>query len=112
MTNQNVAVSDPKSAIGMAIDVIVSNSSFFSPAVRKPPTVPGGYITISLKKLETGGAGGAGRVGAWVDSMRASSPTHIKSTPLSDSEALSSWMVSIDSHRSLHKKLLGGGDGG
>ncbi|XP_034676566.1 probable trehalose-phosphate phosphatase J [Vitis riparia] len=93
MTNQNVAVSDPKSAIGMAIDVIVSNSSFFSPAVRKPPTVPGGYITISLKKLETGGAGGAGRVGAWVDSMRASSPTHIKSTPLSDSEALSSWML-------------------
>lgn len=93
MTNQNAAVSDPKSAIGMAIDVIVSNSSFFSPAVRKPPTVPGGYITISLKKLETGGAGGAGRVGAWVDSMRASSPTHIKSTPLSDSEALSSWML-------------------
>nr|BAR13258.1 SISTER OF RAMOSA3 [Vitis vinifera] len=93
MTNQNVAVSDPKSAIGMAIDVIVSNSSFFSPAVRKPPTVPGGYITICLKKLETGGAGGAGRVGAWVDSMRASSPTHIKSTPLSDSEALSSWML-------------------
>ncbi|RVW65403.1 putative trehalose-phosphate phosphatase J [Vitis vinifera] len=93
MTNQNAAVSDPKSAIGMAIDVIVSNSSFFSPAVRKPPTVPGGYITICLKKLETGGAGGAGRVGAWVDSMRASSPTHIKSTPLSDSEALSSWML-------------------
>ncbi|KAJ9673802.1 hypothetical protein PVL29_023384 [Vitis rotundifolia] len=94
MTNQNVVVSDPKSAIGMAIAVSVSNSSFFSPAVPKPPTVPGGYITISLKKLETGGAGGAGRVGAWVDSMRASSPTRIKSTPsLSDTEALSAWML-------------------
>ena len=112
MTNQNVVVSDSKSAIGMAIAVSVSKSSFFSPPVQKSPTVvPGGYITISLKKIETGGAGGTCRVGAWVDSMRASSPTRIKSTPsLSDIEAQSSWMVSIVSHLRLHKKFLVGDD--
>ncbi|CAL5384143.1 unnamed protein product [Camellia sinensis] len=87
MTNQNVVVSDAKSGIGLAL---------FSSAVAKPPPAAaqgGGFVAIPrkkpLKKLETGS--GAARISAWVDSMRASSPTR---KPLSESEdqIKSSWI--------------------
>ncbi|CAL5332825.1 unnamed protein product [Camellia sinensis] len=87
MTNQNVVVSDAKSGIGLAL---------FSSAVAKPPAAAaqgGGFVAIPrkkpLKKLETGS--GAARISAWVDSMRASSPTR---KPLSESEdqIKSSWI--------------------
>ncbi|XP_057974921.1 probable trehalose-phosphate phosphatase J isoform X2 [Malania oleifera] len=96
MTNQNVAVSGEESDISVAITVTMSNSSRLPPAVPKPPAAPGGYITaISrkrfLKNLETGGAA---KVNAWFDSMRASSPTHVMSAAsLSDIEEQSTWMV-------------------
>lgn len=97
MTKQNVVVSDTKSGMNMAITVAVTNSSIFTTAAQKPPTVPGTYITINQKKLLQNleiNTSGTTRINAWVDSMRASSPTHIKSTPpahLSDDH--SSWMV-------------------
>ncbi|KAL5725460.1 trehalose-phosphatase [Ranunculus cassubicifolius] len=95
MTKQNVVVSDTK--FGLAITVAVSNSSLFSSTLQKPLTNPGGYITISrsklLKKLETGGVK-EGRITAWVDSMRASSPTHIRSIALIPDKDENSWMVS------------------
>ncbi|KAJ1398648.1 Trehalose-phosphatase [Sesbania bispinosa] len=76
MTQQNVVVSDPKSGINRAITV----------AQKPPVAAPGGYIPIPrrriLKNLE---------INAWVDSMRASSPTHAKSTP-SLAEEHSSWI--------------------
>ncbi|KAE8676573.1 putative DNA binding protein [Hibiscus syriacus] len=57
----------------MAITVTVSS--------QKPPA-PHGYISISRKKLLQNLEISAGaRLNGWVDSMRASSPTHIKSTP-------------------------------
>ncbi|KAK9096651.1 hypothetical protein Sjap_022148 [Stephania japonica] len=99
MTKQNVVVAETKS--GLAITVSVSNSSSLFSTVGhqiKPPVVTtptaGGYIAISpnkqlLKKLETGG------MNAWVESMRASSPTHIKSIPTSLSSSIqdyTSWM--------------------
>lgn len=94
MTNKNVVVSDTKSAITMAITVAVKNSTLFSPAVAKPPATPGGYITISrknlLKKLENGGGGA--KIHAWVDSMRASSPTR-----KSENDDQNSWIVSLKS---------------
>lgn len=95
MTNQNVVVSDGKSGINMAITVAVSGSSLYPPAAQKPPAVPGTYITISKKKLlqNLDINGGGARINAWVDSMRSSSPTHLKSTPpLSDDQT--SWTVS------------------
>lgn len=97
MTKQNVVVSDAKSGLNMAITVAVSTKSALftttatttattnttTTAANKPPTVPGTYITINQKKLlqnlEINTAGT--RINAWVDLMRASSPTHIKSTP-------------------------------
>ncbi|KAF7834279.1 putative trehalose-phosphate phosphatase J [Senna tora] len=86
MTQQNVMVSD-------------ANSGYiFSTTPQKPPPAPSGYISISkrkvLKNLEINGSGP--RINAWVDSMRASSPTHIsKSTsnnnPLSQDHT--SWIL-------------------
>lgn len=95
MTKQNVLVSEAQSAINMAITVAVSNSSIFTTAAQKPPPAHGGYFSISrnklLKNLEINNNGGT-RTNGWIDSMRASSPTHIKSTPsLTDEQ--SSWIV-------------------
>ncbi|CAK9174934.1 unnamed protein product [Ilex paraguariensis] len=110
MTKQNAVVSDTKSGINLAITLAVSNSSLFATAAQKPPLVPlpGGYmnITISRRKLlqlQDLEINGAARINAWVDSMKASSPTHIKSTPfLSVSEDHSSWM---DNHPSALDKF-------
>lgn len=97
MTNQNVVVSDAKSGINVAITVAVSGSSRFQTAAQKPPAVPGTYITISKKKLvQNLDINSSTRINAWVDSMRASSPTHIKSQPqpLSDVDQ-TSWNVRL-----------------
>lgn len=84
MTQQNVLVSEAKSGINGAITV-----------AQKPPAAPGGYIPIPrrrvLKNLEINGGQ---RINAWIDSMRASSPTHAKSTP-SLAEEHNSWIVRI-----------------
>lgn len=93
MIRQNVlVVSDPKAAITMT--VAASNSAIFSGGgggALKPPPIPGKFIAMNerklLKDLEINGGGG--RLSSWVESMRASSPTHIHSTPsLSDDLAL------------------------
>lgn len=96
MTNQNVVVSEAESGINVAITVAVSSGSskFQTTAAQKPPAVPGTYITISKKKLvQNLDINSSTRINAWVDSMRASSPTHIKSQtqPLSDDQT--TWNV-------------------
>lgn len=98
MTKQNVVVSDTDSQImNMAISVAVSNSSIFSAAAEKPPIAPGGYISISRKRLmnlkNLDIINGGERITSWVDSMKASSPTHIQSTTCL-MKGQSSWMVS------------------
>lgn len=96
MTKKNVLVSEGKSGIEMAITMAVSNSSsIFPAAVQKPPAVPGGYITISRKKLlQNLEISGGARISSWVESMKASSPTHHKATPSNFSDDhTSSWMV-------------------
>ncbi|KAI8032566.1 putative trehalose-phosphate phosphatase J [Camellia lanceoleosa] len=82
MTKQNVVASDTKSAINMAITVAVAaNSSLFTTAAQKPPVAPGSFFTISKRKLiQNLEINGTARINAWVDSMGASSPTHVKST--------------------------------
>lgn len=91
MTKQNVVVADAQAAINMTISVSVSN---FTSAAQKPPAAPGGYFSISRKKFLNLEINGGARINAWVDSMRASSPTHIKSTPSLEEEE-SSWIVSV-----------------
>lgn len=108
-TKQNVVITDAKSGINMAITVAVTNNpsttALFTTAAQKPPVVPGGsYITISRKKLlqnlEINGT--AARINAWVDSMKASSPTHVKSTPSLSSQDETSWMVKSPTFFSLY----------
>jgi trehalose 6-phosphate phosphatase len=86
MTQQNVIVPETKSAINRPVA-----------GPHKPPAVPGGFIPIPrrrvLKNLEINGGQ---RINAWIDSMRASSPTHAKSTPALP-EQHNSWIVRISS---------------
>ncbi|XP_038689432.1 probable trehalose-phosphate phosphatase J isoform X1 [Tripterygium wilfordii] len=104
MTNQNVVA--PESTINLAISVAVANSSIFSTAAQKPPVTPGGYISISrknfLKNLEINGGA---RINAWVESMRASSPTHHKSTP-SLLEDQTSWMDQHPSALDMFEQII------
>lgn len=122
MTQKNVVVADgtavAKSGLNMAITVAVSNSSLFPyvppSALQKPPPPPkGGYITISrrksLKKLEIEG----GRISAWVDSMKSSSPTHIKSAVSFSvaAEEESSWIIRHPSALSMFEQITGSSKG-
>lgn len=81
MASQNVIIPDVKSGLNMML----------IPAAQKPPAAPGWRRrkNILLNNLEINGAA---RINAWVDSMRASSPTHLKYTP-SLAEDQSSWIV-------------------
>lgn len=108
MTKQNVLVPEMKSGINLAITMAMSNSSILTMASQKPPAAPGGYIPISrkgfLKNLEINGEG---RINAWVDSMRASSPTHIKATPsLVDHHDQSSWIVHHPSALDMFEQII------
>lgn len=91
MTKQNVVVSDTKTAMNMAATMAVSNSSLFSTAAQKPPTVPGKYITINKKQpLQNLDMNSGARINALVDIMKASSPTHLNFTPSDDHD---SWIM-------------------
>ncbi|OAY33404.1 probable trehalose-phosphate phosphatase J [Manihot esculenta] len=106
MTNQNVVVSDPKTTINLATTVHVSNSSIFPTAAQKPPAAPGGYISISRKKLLNHlEINEVARINAWVDSMRASSPTHIKSTP-SITDDQGSWILRQPSALDMFEQII------
>ncbi|KAJ6990891.1 trehalose-phosphate phosphatase J [Populus alba x Populus x berolinensis] len=106
MTNQNVVVADTNSGLNLAITVHVTNSSIFTTAAQKPPAAPGGYISISRKKLlKNLEINGGARINAWVDSMKASSPTHIKSTP-SVNEEQSSWILHHPSALEMFEQII------
>ncbi|KAL0381617.1 UNVERIFIED_CONTAM: putative trehalose-phosphate phosphatase J [Sesamum angustifolium] len=113
MTNQNVVVSDAKSGINMAITVAVSGSSLFSSAAQKPPAVPGTYITISKKKLlQNLDINTGARINAWVDSMRASSPTHIKSSsPHLSDDPHNSWTMHHPSALDMFEQITNASKG-
>ncbi|KAK7844095.1 putative trehalose-phosphate phosphatase j [Quercus suber] len=88
MTKQNVVVSDCSSRSGM-VTVAASTSALFSPP--EALAALGGHIAMSEKKLLKRLEAGGGRVNAWVDSMRDSSPSRIKST--TEKEEQSSWIL-------------------
>ncbi|KAL8134026.1 putative trehalose-phosphate phosphatase H [Apium graveolens] len=100
MTKKNVL--GKESGIEMAINMAVTNSSIFTTAAQKPPSVPSGYITISRKKLiQNLEINGGTRINSWVDSMRASSPTHHKA--LADDQ--SSWMLKHPSALDMFEQI-------
>lgn len=86
--SQNVVVSETTRS-----SIIPNNNS-------SSQKLPPGLISISKKKLLKNIDiinGGGQRINAWVDSMRASSPTHLKSLPssISSQQQLNSWIVSF-----------------
>ncbi|GAA0147085.1 phosphatase [Lithospermum erythrorhizon] len=99
MTNQNVVMPEA--------GVVVQKEA----ATQKPLVAPGGGLTISRKQfLEMSNNDGGGRTNSWVDSMRASSPTHTHSTPsLSDDQ--SSWMVGHPSALDMFEEIIKASNG-
>jgi trehalose 6-phosphate phosphatase len=101
MTKQNVLVSDTKSTFNM----VISNSKIFTRAVQEPPAAPAEYISIPRKKLlKNLEINGEARLNTWVDTMKASSPTHIKATHSLADHDQSSWIVSILVNKFKKKK--------
>ncbi|GAB4847299.1 hypothetical protein Ancab_026343 [Ancistrocladus abbreviatus] len=102
MTKQSVVVSDPKSGL-ITAPAAVSMA-------QKPPHPPGMFIPISekmlVKDLEINGVA---RISTWVESMKASSPTHLKSTPLSDEQ--SSWIISHPSALDMFGQIINASKG-
>nr|AFK44169.1 unknown [Lotus japonicus] len=102
MTQQNVVVAETKSGINTAITSMAP----------KPPAPPGGYIPIPrrrvLKNLEINGGQ---RINAWIDSMRASSPTHAKSTTSSLVEEHSSWILRHPSALDMFEQIMDAANG-
>ncbi|KAI5355528.1 Hypothetical predicted protein [Prunus dulcis] len=110
MTNQNVVVSDAKGvAVTVAVTVTVANQSMFSSSVPKPRTAEagggGGCFTIprNIKLLKVETEGGAARVNAWVDSLRASSPPRVKSA--TETVDYSSWNLHHPSAMSMFGEI-------
>lgn len=104
MTNQGVVVSDCTSGINVvAMTVALANSSIFSPVAAALPKPSfggggGGYITMSrtnsLKNIEINNGERVKRVHAWVESMRASSPTR-RSSLSQAADDHKTWIVSL-----------------
>ncbi|RZR84962.1 hypothetical protein BHM03_00011884, partial [Ensete ventricosum] len=87
---------------------VIVPEEFAITRVMAAPSRPG--LAVSCKKmfsqLDIGG-GGTGRIGAWVDSMRASSPTRVKAVPAlapsltaSRDQEYDGWVVSWEQHPS------------
>ncbi|KAL8199609.1 hypothetical protein R6Q57_013177 [Mikania cordata] len=86
MTKQKLVAGDAKSGV----DTVVEENGLFTAEVKKPPVVPVGYVTVPKKKLlQNLEINGGTRVNAWVESLRASSPT---SNRISNQDQ-TTWMV-------------------
>ncbi|KAJ0241504.1 Trehalose-phosphate phosphatase B [Hirschfeldia incana] len=117
MMNQNVIVSDRKPVLGSkTINVSVSNSPLFS----SPPT----YFTFPRRKflelLEAADKSsnknniGACKIASWVDSMRDSSPTRLRSSchdSVSDNEHKTPWTVRFPSALNMFDEIVNAAKG-
>lgn len=126
MTKQNVVVPADAVAIAVAAAGGVPDAPS-SPLLPYPPPRGGspGYAlkakrsgSIFLKQLEVGGAAAAAapKVNSWMESMRASSPTHAKAagaaallakpSSILEDEARSTWMVRHPSALSMFEQIM------
>ncbi|XP_074375499.1 putative trehalose-phosphate phosphatase D [Apium graveolens] len=113
MTNQSVVVSDCASGINVvAMTVALANSSLFAPVAAALPKPSfgggGGYITMSrtnsLKNIEINNGERAKRVHAWVESMRASSPTR-KSSLSQSADDYKTWTLQHPSALAMFEEI-------
>jgi trehalose 6-phosphate phosphatase len=87
MTKQGMVVPVPEAAVA-----VPPNSA---PLFQYPPPRAAPGVAVRKKCLQMGA--GAGRIGGWVESMRASSPTHAKAAAALaagvEEERYAAWMV-------------------
>ncbi|KAK9072141.1 hypothetical protein SSX86_008573 [Deinandra increscens subsp. villosa] len=96
MTNPNAVVSDTQSAIAMAITAAVNSPSLFS---RTNITLfPRNKFPVTTKNIET-----AGKNIAWVEAMRASSPTRKSSQ---DNEDKKAWIMKHPSALGMFEEIM------
>ncbi|CAA7401708.1 unnamed protein product [Spirodela intermedia] len=108
MTTQNVVVQE---AVTMAVPppAAVPNSSPMFP--YPPPRASPGYARKKsfLKMVDIGGAPNSGRIFVSLESMRASSPTHLKAPTalLTDDDDRLSWMRDHPSALNMFEEIVG-----
>ncbi|KAF7816956.1 Trehalose-phosphate phosphatase [Senna tora] len=109
MTNQNLVVSDVESGINSLIEMAVSISKSPMLAVPESLAVLGAILGASQKKLvkRLEDEGAPPKVNAWIDSMRASSPTRLKSTlPPSQNQLFHSWTLRHPSALNMFDQII------
>ena len=107
MTNQIVVAPVVKSRANKFVELAVSiSNSTLLPRAPVPESMAllSGFLGQYQKRLlfmEDGGGKGGAKVNPWVESMRASSPTRVKSSTVSGSENQDKnpWIVSITNTR-------------
>ncbi|XP_072978712.1 probable trehalose-phosphate phosphatase 6 [Typha angustifolia] len=110
MTKQNVVVSE----MGLAVAAVPNSSHLFP---YPPPRGGGGSDMAIRKKYLTRLELGSGRINAWVDSMKASSPTHAKAAAaLAANDAFvdnehESWLVRHPSALSMFEQIVAASGG-
>ncbi|KAK4274097.1 hypothetical protein QN277_017379 [Acacia crassicarpa] len=111
MTNQNLVVHDVKSCINTIVEMAVSISNL---PMLTSTEVPESLVVLDgifgkkiLKRIDDGGGKGGAKVNAWIDSMRASSPTRTKSSlPVSQDQHLSSWAIHHPSAINMFDQII------
>lgn len=100
MTKQGMVVPVPEAAVA-----VPPNSA---PLFQYPPPRAAPGVAVRKKCLQMGA--GAGRIGGWVESMRASSPTHAKAAAALaagvEEERYAAWMVKHPSALAMFDQLV------
>ncbi|KAE8735825.1 putative trehalose-phosphate phosphatase I [Hibiscus syriacus] len=94
---QNVVVLD---VISRGVRNVLPPSSLPVPESFSPQDLK----MLLMKKLET--EKGGAKINAWLDSMRASSPTRIRSASLPETDDRSSWIVHHPSALSMFEQIV------
>lgn len=113
MTKQNVAGGGggDNSGIGMMSDLYATSLSMYPASSQKPPVVPGGGYRNMSQLLKNLDVNSAQRISSWVDSMKASSPTHVKSLPSLTEDNNSSWMLRHPSALDMFEQIIDASQG-
>ncbi|KAF8012204.1 hypothetical protein BT93_I0363 [Corymbia citriodora subsp. variegata] len=108
MIKQNAAgLNGNSSIIDMMPDLYSASLSTYTASSQKPPVVPVGNTSMSRSKLLTNlEVNSPQRITSWVDSMKASSPTHVKSPHSLTEDSNSSWMLRHPSALDMFEQII------
>ncbi|KAJ6814842.1 putative trehalose-phosphate phosphatase 6 [Iris pallida] len=114
MANQNVVIPEPPMGMPKPSAVPATASSLFPPprsgaAASSAAAMKKKYIAQQLEV----GAGFGGRINAWVDSMRASSPTHARAaaSALASADESDTWTLRYPSALKMFDEIIAASKG-